>query len=1145
MTANNLLKHIISIAALAFVAIMPLNISAFPLETYSVQSRLAQGNWVKVKTSRSGMHCISPAQLRQWGFTNPERVRVYGPGGRPTSNVLTQKSFVDDLRMTMCEYTAQGLVFYSTGVNSITSLTGNKYRVNNNYYSTEAYYILGEASDNEIADAQTTTGSPSSVTGTDHFTEILVHEVELVSPGETGHRFIGEDFRLTRKQSFTFNLPARDKNYPEIWINCAFAYKAIGAMSSLTLALSGDGQPLPATHRLESTSDDNNLHYLLANVESTAQNTADRLSLDLTFATNASTLRLARLDNITLTYQRQLTLSSGALEFQLLNTPVATLHGATDQTRIWDVTDEHAMSRVATSSPDADGNISWNTERDKKFGQYVAWTPGATMQSVELVSVIQNQDLHGRQTPDMVIVTLPQWRQHAESLANIHRAEPQNLDVLVVTAEECYNEFSGGTPEINAIRRMLKMYWDRGGATATNPQSKLRYALMFGRALYDHRGITPESRQIKASILPQWQSTESSASTSSFTTEDYLTFLLDNSGQEMATDRHCIAIGRIPVSSDAEARVTTEKIRAYMADEHRGDWKNRIILAADDGNFGLHMEQMEDVYTEFMSTIGGQQNVYHKIYIDAFNLINGTAPDAHDRMWRLLNQGAIWWWYIGHASSTSWTAEGLLTLEDITNARFTNPPMLFAATCNFLRWDTPSESGAETLFFNENGIIGAIAATRPVYMNLNDRMCKALASAISATVGTGRRVPVGELMQNAKNMLISSYGDENKLRYVLLGDPAMPLSNTTYRALLETIGENEVSDESKPTIMAHQNLDVKGRLVDGQGNTATSFNGTVTATIYDAEFSTTTQGHYADSKVITFQEMGERLFVGSSQVKDGEFNMTLNMPSEIASNYRPATMSIYADADGESTDDAAGTSRNFYVYGYDDSNNSDIESPTIHLLALNSESFRSGDKVNTTPMVIARVSDNVGINMSSAGIGHQISLMLDGNRTFTDVIESYTTGTDGAKSGQLYYQMPELTKGQHTLRLRIWDTSNNMAESTIEFIVEPNQPPRIVDLYADVNPAVDHANFYVRHNRPDAVINVDFAIYDLMGRMVWHTTRSGRSDLFQAAPIQWDLSDMCGRRVGRGIYVYRATVRVNDGTAAATATSKIAVAGGN
>ncbi|WP_289857160.1 type IX secretion system sortase PorU [uncultured Muribaculum sp.] len=1141
MSSYSLLRYLSTLLAAVTCLLSPLRADAFAPETYAAESRLAQGNWVKVKTSRSGIHCITPSQLRQWGFSRPERVRVYGYGARPTGDILSLNNYIDDLPMTLCEYTAQGLVFYSTGAKTHTVTQQKYWKTAPNYYSEETFYLLTEATDEELSAETPTIGEPSATTGTSFFQEIIVHEKELVSPGQTGHRFIGEDFRYTRKQTFTFNLPERDKSEKDIWVNCAFAYKAINGKSTITMSVNGKEIQLPPESILDATTDNNNLHYSLVNIPVTVENTDDRVSLDVTFATNANPLRLARLDNITLNYPRKLSLGSAPLEFRLWNTGKATLEGATAQTRVWDVTDAADIRRVVTSEPNTQGQISWNTRRDNSKAEYVAWTPGSSMPSVELAATVPNQNLHGRETPDMVIITLPQWRQYAESLANLHRTDPQNLDVLVVTDNECFNEFSGGTPDINAVRRMLKMFWDRGGGTSDGKDSKLRYALMFGRAMYDHRGITPEARQIKNNILLQWQSQESGSSSTSFTTEDYLAFLLDGSGAKFGTDRLCIAVGRIPVSSESEAAVSVEKIRRYMADEHRSEWKNRIVMATDDGNYGDHIDQMEKVYTEFMSTTGGLQNVYHKVYVDAFPLINGQTPDAHDRMWRLLNQGAIWWWYIGHASTTSWTAEGLLTIDDIHNARFTNPPMLFAATCNFLRWDTPDESGAETLFFNENGIIGAIAATRPVYIGLNERMCKALASAISATVGAGRRVPIGELLQNAKNTLISSSGDDNKLRYVLLGDPAMPLSNTTYRAIIETIGDKEVSADDKPVIMAHQNVDVRGRIVDGDGNTATGFNGTMTATVFDAEYSTTSLAHYNDGKNITFQEMGEKLFVGRSKVENGEFTITLDMPSEIASNYRPATMNIYADSDNGA--DASGVTRDFYVYGYDDSDNSDIEAPVIELFALNSESFRSGDKVNATPMVIAGVSDNVGINMSSAGIGHQISLQLDGSKTFTDVTESYVPGTDGAKSGKLYYQLPELTQGRHTLRLRIWDTSNNMGESTIEFVVEPNQAPKIIDLYTDANPAIDHANFYVRHNRPDAVIKVDLGIYDLMGRMVWGSSRSGRSDLFESAPIQWDLSDRAGRRVGRGIYVYRATVTPADGSPSATATRKIAVAG--
>ena len=47
--------------------------------------------------------------------------------------------------------------------------------------------------------------------------------------------------------------------------------------------------------------------------------------------------------------------------------------------------------------------------------------------------------------------------------------------------------------------------------------------------------------------------------------------------------------------------------------------------------------------------------------------------------------------------------------------------------------------------------------------------------------------------------------------------------------------------------------------------------------------------------------------------------------------------------------------------------------------------------------------------------------------------------------------------------------------------------------------------------------------------MVWTSAATDRSDMFLSAPVKWDLRDMGGRRVGRGIYVYRVTARADDG----------------
>lgn len=73
------------------------------------------------------------------------------------------------------------------------------------------------------------------------------------------------------------------------------------------------------------------------------------------------------------------------------------------------------------------------------------------------------------------------------------------------------------------------------------------------------------------------------------------------------------------------------------------------------------------------------------------------------------------------------------------------------------------------------------------------------------------------------------------------------------------------------------------------------------------------------------------------------------------------------------------------------------------------------------------------------------------------------------------------------------------------------------------------------------MIEVTVTVFNLMGQPVWSTSRTGRSDLFSSFPINWNLCDNAGRRVNRGIYLYRASVTC-DGMESDTKTHKIAVA---
>jgi hypothetical protein len=191
-------------------------------------------------------------------------------------------------------------------------------------------------------------------------------------------------------------------------------------------------------------------------------------------------------------------------------------------------------------------------------------------------------------------------------------------------------------------------------------------------------------------------------------------------------------------------------------------------------------------------------------------------------------------------------------------------------------------------------------------------------------------------------------------------------------------------------------------------------------------------------------------------------------------------------------------------------------------------------------MAIAQISDNRGINMSMAGIGHQLILVLDGSKTYSDVSNYYTPASDGSISGTINYPISELTAGNHTLSLRVWDTDGNSETASLDFVVKENIAPKIYEVWTDCNPASTEANFYISHDRPDQMATVTITVYNLLGQPVWTKSVTGMSDMFTSAPVTWDLCDAAGRRVQRGIYVYRASITC-DGTTYNTESKRIAV----
>lgn len=1124
----------------------PLTGLALPPETYTTESVLSSPSApvVRVGVEKSGIYILTESKLRSWGFNDFSRVRVFGYGGKPVPNRLSAENYIDDLPMQYSEYiSGKGVVFYAQGPGSWQTLNG-VYSWLPSFYSTEGYYFVTQVSDGAAPEAPLL-GSPDlRGEAATSFMDRLQHELEAVSPGDSGGHLVGESFISQRSQSFSFNItdPADDR---QAILQCSFASKILTSGSLLNFSVNGTALDNVLQDKINVCQSGQHYHAIetLTN-HSFTSGSEGKLTVGIQLQASSVPL-FASLNYLAINYKRKLRMpSSGNLLFWL-DSSSARLAQAGSDVRVWDVTDPVSISVVNTGG---DGNdLTW-TNAHQGQRAYAAWRPGAVLPEPASARNVGTQNLHAHQEsyPRMVIVSPAAFRSAAQRIAQFHRQE--GLSVEIIDPQSIYNEFSSGTPDPGGLRKYFKMLYDR--SLEAHPESPLQYVLIMGRPSFDPRHLTEAMSSQTVPTIPSWMPTLFSSSLTDvdgYTTDDVTAMLEDNSGERRGSDKLSVAIGRLPVTSSAQAESIVDKLLQYATSARSGLWKNRFLFTADDEDSGEHLLQTERMISGILATEGNSHFI-QKLYLDAYDREGEHYPAARTDMFADLEEGVVWWNFIGHANTTSWTANGLLSYTDLNNMYLRHWPFLYTATCDFLRWDSPSTSGGEVVFMERyGGCIGAIAAVRPVYVSENGLLSAAMGRHMAQRDENGRFLTPGEVYRRAKNDIRTNGGSPadspNRLRYVFMGDPALRLTLPDFCVRLESL---PVSDSGDDNVLAASGVyEIPGSIVHPlTGEIVSDFDGTLHAELYDAEHSVTTHG-WGNGTVQNYEDHGSRLYVGGAEVKNGRFTLRVAIPEVVAQNYRPAAFNLYAtEGKGTSAREAAAVDCNFYVYGEASDVTPDTSAPVIESLVLNQESFKSGDTVNPSPLVMARVTDNVSINLAETGIGHNLAIILDGTRLLGDVANYYTPFADGNIGGDVAYPLSSLSEGAHSLRFRVWDTAGNVAEQEIEFFVKEDLVPEIFEVYSDANPATTQANFYIVHNRPESMVDVTVTVYNLLGQPVWSGSASGPSDMFESVPVTWNLTNSAGRRVPRGIYVYRASVSAG-GSRFESASRRIAVTGGN
>lgn len=1082
---------------------------------YASESVLNSGKWVKIQVAEDGIYKLTAADLKKMGFSNLDKVAVYGYGGWPLDEDFST-TYIDDVPEVAVWRSADYLLFYGKGPRKWEYSSSDKSFIHtNNPYSNYGYYFVSEkeTTGRTMEKAASAAGATLQVTT---FDDYVLHEEELVSVNSSGRELYGESFTSTLSRDFTISVPGITNDEGKATLS--FISRGNG-----TITMNVDGNAL-ISGSVSVPSDEYEVARELYRERAWMADKGETVKVNIGYSTTGH--KNVHLNYFRLQMKRQLKVYDNYTFFRSLsargNASRFVIQGADASTLVFDVTDGVNPQQMETSLNGTE--LSFSIPASASLREFVVVKPSQIKAPVT-VGEVANQNLHALPQQDMIIIAQPNFTTQAERLAEAHRTK-DNLTVRVVTPESIYNEFSSGTPDATAYRRFMKMFYDRQTSEADAP----KYLLLFGDGSFDNRKLTSAWKSVDMSNMLLTYQTENSLSSQSYVIDDYFGFLDDaDNKKSLQNKKLCLGIGRFPIRTVEQATQMVDKVISYMENKNTGSWKNNLCFMADDGSNtdGFMTEHME-----FADQLAGYVESEHpeflvnKLYYDAYkkDMTAGTYPDVRSGLQKLLKDGLLLFNYTGHGGTTALSDEKVLTQTDINQFTYTHLPVWVTATCDFTRFDDLNTSAGEDVFLNKSsGGIALFTTVRVAYSRpnfpINDNVIRNLFER-----NNGRRRTLGEVMQATKNTLSSVY----KLGFCLIGDPAVKIAYPEFGMKVTTVNGQSV-DGNSISFKALEKITVEGEVLDASGQLVTDFTGIVNPTVKDSKVTVTClkNSNKDDSPAFTLTDYPNTIFIGNDSVRNGKFSFTFTVPKDISYSNLQGKMNLYA-VDTESGNEAQGNFDNFIVGGTSDTAETDTIGPEIRALYLNDTTFVDGGQVNTTPYFVAELWDKSGVNITGSSVGHDMMLVIDESTVLSYNLNSYyelLPGEDG--TGIVKFPIPALEPGKHTAEFWVWDILNNSTVRTFTFEVVEGLKPFLFDVIATPGIAREQVTFHLMHNRPESRMRVGIMVYDLAGRQLWKHEESGTSGLFENYTVSWDLTSG-GARMRPGVYIYRAAISTDN-----------------
>jgi len=1119
-------------------------------------SVLSSGNWYRFYVEKSGVVKITKSFLSSLGLNtniDPRKIKIYGNGGRMLP-LLNSVNYPMDLAENAIQFVGESdgvfdnqdyILFYAEGMDQ----WNNDYKSNLNIYADRSYYYVtaqgGEGK--RIVEMNQPTGNATTTITT--FDDYKFHEIDEVNIEKLGRVWFGENFSIDNEQEFDFKFPNLVNTSPII------VETHIAAVTSITNSFKIEANTQLVGNIAITPSPGSEVIVFERTLASAVTVSTDDVKVKITYDNGGVPSSKGYLNYINIKAKRNLVAYGKQFPFQfnqaasLIGIGEYQISNATSISQVWDVTDIYNVSKVE--------NASQSTFAFKSnFGEvrkYIAIDNSDFLfPSRESKSKVDNQNLKGTifndqqgifRDIDYLIITPKSLNAEAEKLATFHRSY-SNLNVKVVNLENIYPEFSSGKQDIGAIRNFVKYVYFNG----STPNKRVKYLNLFGDASYDFK----DRIRNNTNIVPIYQALNSyTEGETSFASDDFFGMLDANEGRLDSGNTPTngstsfsydfggidIAIGRMIVDTPKQAEEMVNKVIEYHDIKSYGSWRNNYVCIGDDPNPEKPSDNQLQYYQNRLSDRIALEKPFinvKKILLDSFVQETSAGgkryPRAREEIMSEFEKGALVFNYLGHGGEDGLAEERIWEKSDGQNlSNQYKYPLFITITCDFSRFDNPTRPTAgEYAYWNpKGGAISMLTTVRSIGQStaqyFNDELAEYLFS-----YGSDNYPSIAEALRLSKNA-----GPNSATNIVVyLGDPALMLAIAKPKIVLTKVNDMPVTGPIDD-FQSLDNVKLTGEVRDENNNLLQNYNGELSINIFDKNIIVNTlRNDFSDAVVndllqlaptMPFSKLGETIFRGNARITNGNFEFEFYVPRDIRIPIGNGRISFYSKRN-QILLDKTGYNTDIKVGGINTNAVADTTGPTVKLY-MNDETFVNGGITNESPFFLALLEDEHGINTAS-GIGHDIIGILDGDETKPFIMNDYyETELDDYKKGRVYFPFRNLAVGLHTISFRAWDVYNNPITAEIQFVVVGDDSIALSNVLNYPNPFVSYTEFWFSHNKPFEPLEVQVQVMTITGKIVWTKNQTVTTDGFLSRDITWDGKDDFGDRIGKGVYVYKLSVK--------------------